>query len=40
MLTNYSLSSAGLSAVLFIIVEISTSPLVEDTSLILHKDGE
>ena len=31
--------SAGLSAVLSIMVEISTSPFVEDTSLILHNEG-
>lgn len=36
----YSRFSAGLSAVLFIMVEISTSPFVDATSLILHKAGE
>lgn len=36
----YSRFSAGLSAVLSIMVEISTSPFVEDTSLILHNEGE
>lgn len=36
----YSLFSECLSAVLFIIVEILTSPFEEGTSLILHKVGE
>ena len=36
----YSLFSECLPAVLFIIVEILTSPFEEGTSLILHKVGE
>lgn len=36
----YSLFSECLSAVLFIIVEILTSPFEEGASLILHKVGE
>ena len=40
ILRFYSRFSTGLSAVLSNIVEISTSPFVEDVSLILHNEGE